>query len=73
MIASPPDWQRLERADGVVLLGPYIDGGPYYALPEALELARDDAGRPELSLELVRGASPDFPPPLMASSSSRSP
>ena len=73
VIASPPDWQRLERADGVVLLGPYIDGGPYYALPEALELAATTRGAPSFRSSSSAAPARHFPPPLMASSSSRSP
>ena len=62
MVTSPPDWQRLERADGVALLGPLAEGGAHYALPDSLEIARDGDRRPELRLELVRGVSPDLPP-----------
>lgn len=59
---SPPDWQRIERSDGIVLLGSSGEDGAHYVLPDGLQLAADSAGRPELRLELVRGASPDLPP-----------
>ncbi|MEA2448086.1 MAG: hypothetical protein QOG63_18, partial [Thermoleophilaceae bacterium] len=55
-----PDFQATPGDPPV--LPPFEGSGPWSVLPESLAIATAADGRPELSLELVRGVDPESPP-----------
>jgi hypothetical protein len=57
-----PDFQRPIRAEGCEILYPYEGMGAHTLLPDRLEVAERGDGRPDFSLELVRGENPLLPP-----------
>jgi hypothetical protein len=57
-----PDFYQPLRSEGGEILYPYEGGIDHILLPERLEVAERPDGRPEFSLELVRGQNPFLPP-----------
>ena len=57
-----PDFQKPLQIDGGTLFYPYEGAGGPILLPDCLELATDDNGKPDFALELVRGPHPNQPP-----------
>lgn len=56
-----PDFHQQKAGEGYTLL-PGFRGGAWTVVPERLGLRRDEAGRPDFTLEFVTAADPSHPP-----------
>ncbi|MEM7132929.1 MAG: hypothetical protein AAF702_41885 [Chloroflexota bacterium] len=57
-----PDFQLPLQVDNLQILYPYEGAGNHILLPEGLEIAKRPNGRPDFTLEFVRGKIPFLPP-----------